>query len=223
MPYNSESKRLYEALRNNLPKLLGGTLFKMGDISIDVEGKDGLGGLIEEWLGVWAIKNNFLVNSANVSGQSQEFPDYYIGEDKSLLEIKCFDADAGPNFDIANFDAYCRSLSIIPQRLFADYLIFSYRLNGTKLSIDNIWLKKIWEITCPSQKYPLKTQNKKGVIYNIRPATWYSNNSKFKAFSNWSEFVKALYKTEKEYHKLDGSKNEDKFSATIKDQYGLVY
>ncbi|MBT7605963.1 MAG: hypothetical protein HN583_09800, partial [Kordiimonadaceae bacterium] len=57
MPYNSESKRLYEALRNNLPKLLGGTLFKMGDISIDVEGKDGLGGLIEEWLGVWAIKN----------------------------------------------------------------------------------------------------------------------------------------------------------------------
>jgi type II restriction enzyme len=43
-----------------------------------------LGGLIEEWLGVWAKKNNFNITDPKENGNSQEFPDYYIGDDKDL-------------------------------------------------------------------------------------------------------------------------------------------
>lgn len=221
--YAPESIHLFNTLKLNLPNLVGGTLFKIGDISIQVEGRDGLGGLIEEWLGIWAINRNFLVKSAKSFGRSQEFPDFYIGKSNHLLEIKCFDFDAGANFDLANFDSYCSSLASNPSRLFADYLIFSYVLNGSQLRINNVWLKKIWEITCPSQRYPLKTQIKRDVMYNIRPASWYSKKPQFSVFSNWSEFVHALYDTEKNHHNIHTSSNELKFSKNIFDQYGLQY
>ncbi|WP_195910021.1 NgoBV family restriction endonuclease [Bathymodiolus azoricus thioautotrophic gill symbiont] len=107
-------------------------------------------------------KTNFNITDPKENGNSQEFPDYYIGDDKDLLEIKSFDASASANFDLANFDSYCRSVADSPKRTNADYLIFSYTLNGSKLNIQDIWIKKIWEITCPSAKIPLKNPSKKG-------------------------------------------------------------
>lgn len=221
--YDLTSISLFKELKENLPSLTGGTLFRVGDITIEVEGKDGLGGLIEEWLGRWAISRNFTIKSANSGSQSQEFPDFFIGETNQLLEVKCFDSDAGANFDLANFDSYCSSLADYPERLFADYLIFSYSLNGSQLTITNVWLKKIWEITCSSQRYPLKTQLKRDVMYNIRPASWYADNPRFNVFNDWSEFVRALYSTEKNHHNLDRSLNEQKFSENILARYGLQY
>ena len=221
--YDLESIRLFNMLEADLSKLVGGTLFQIGDISIEVEGKDGLGGLIEEWLGRWATDKGFIIKSANSYGQSQEFPDFFIGQNNQLLEIKCFDSEAGANFDLANFDSYCSSLQINPERLFADYLIFSYSLKGSKLRISNVWLKKIWEITCSSQRYPLKTQVKRGVMYNIRPASWYSKNPRFPVFSDWSKFVHALYNTEIIHHKISISTNEQEFSQSIFNKYNLIY
>jgi hypothetical protein len=199
------SKAIFDKLLIELPTLSGCTQFKLGGISLEIEGKDGLGGLIEEWFGVWAKSNGFSIyNPKFVDGASQEFPDYYVGNSKDgYLEIKTFDSDASPNFDIANFDSYCESLATKPHRLFSDYLIFSYKLDGTSLSIDKVWLKKIWEITCASAAYPLKTQNKRGVIYNIRPATFHSSGtrtSKFSIFSGPTQFVDALYKTQFQYN-----------------------
>ena len=72
-------------------------------------------------------------------------------------------------------------------------------LNGSKLNIQNIWIKKIWEITCPSARYPLKTQVKKDVIYNIRPSNWHAKNPKFKSFTTKEEFINALFNTQQEY------------------------
>ena len=68
-----ESIRLYKGLKDNLCTFMGGTVFEIGDVKIFVSGKDGLGGLIEEWLGVWARKNKYNIESANTSGRSQEF------------------------------------------------------------------------------------------------------------------------------------------------------
>ncbi len=186
---------------------------KSRNIKIEVQGKDGLGGLIEEWLGVWAKKNNFNITDPKENGNSQEFPDYYIGDDKDLLEIKSFDASASANFDLANFDSYCRSVADSPKRTNADYLIFSYTLNGSKLNIQDIWIKKIWEITCPSAKYPLKTQVKKDVIYNIRPSSWYAKNPQFKSFTTKEEFINALFNTQQEYKSF--SYLEDYLKNTI--------
>ena len=53
-------------------------------------------------------------------------------------------------FDIANFESYCKSLSENPERLYADYLIIGYELKKAKLTIKDVWLKKIWEISCQS-------------------------------------------------------------------------
>ncbi len=197
--YHPESQRIYTQLISELPNLKGGTVFQLNDICLDVAGKDGLGGLIEEWLGVWAAKKGINIHNPKLDGGSQEFPDYYVGDDKGLLEIKSFDSNASANFDIANFESYCESLAKNPGRLNSDYLIFSYSLSNTRLKIENIWLKKIWEISCPSTAWPLKVQQKRNVIYNIRPATWYSNKTQFRTFRKSEEFVQALYLTQKKY------------------------
>jgi hypothetical protein len=181
----------------------------LGGISIDVEGKSGMGDLLEEWFGVWANKNNFSVEKQT---ESQEFPDYFIGENRHHLEIKTFDSTAGANFDLANFDSYCKSVADAPERADSDYLIFSYKLENGFLSIENIWLKKIWEITCPSAAYPIKIQQKKKIIYNIRPANWDAANAKFKTFSSKKEFIEALFEKQNQYK---GSSNKSLYLSNL--------
>ncbi|MFW1941801.1 NgoBV family restriction endonuclease [Acinetobacter junii] len=203
MSYHSEALKIFEALNAVKDSLVGRTNFTLGDISIQIEGKDGIGGLIEEWFGYWAEQNDFNVRNPKKDGSSQEFPDYYIweesNEDEALLEVKTYDADASANFDIANFQSYCASVAENPYRLDADYLIFSYKIHNGILHIHNIYLKKIWEITCPSERWPLKTQTKRGVIYNIRPSSFHSTRGRYQSFRSKGEFIEALFSTEEEY------------------------
>ena len=60
------------------------------------------------------------------------------------------------------------------------------------VTIENCWLKKIWEISSPSDKWPIKVQDKKGIIFNIRPSTWYSNKKDYKTFECLEDFLSAL-------------------------------
>ncbi len=210
--YHHVSKSALELLELEKPTLIGGTKFKISNIEIDVEGKDGLGGLIEEWFGLWATQKGLSVFNPKTLGNSQTFPDYFVGDSKEgLLEIKSFDLDASPNFDIANFESYCESLANNPSRLDSDYLIFGYKLVGNTLKIEEVWLKKIWEICGPSERWPLRTQTKRGVIYNIRPINWYSTRASFKPFNCKDKFVEALYKTQKKYLRQSVSEQEKKY------------
>lgn len=122
----------------------------------------------------------------------------------SLLEIKTFNSQATPAFDIANFESYCESVSNMPSRAESDYLIFSYLSINGRLSIKDIWLKKIWEMTSSSSRGALKTQIKRDVIYNIRPATWYKKTA-FTIFKSKEEFIDALFQTQREYLGYDYS------------------
>lgn len=211
------SKEIFTKLLSQLPSLSGGTIFTLGTISKPIKGKDGLGGLIEEWVGAWAKLNKISIYDPKVEeGISQEFPDYYVGDCKDgYLEIKSFNSERSPAFDIANFESYCESLAANPHKLFSDYLIFSYKLDGAKLKIINIWLKKIWEITCASKEFPLRTQNKRNVIYNIRPGSFQSlgKNKRYQTFTDPKEFVDALYETEKKYN--GNKKNENQFNISL--------
>ncbi|WP_035024972.1 NgoBV family restriction endonuclease [Enterovibrio calviensis] len=210
MDYHLVSEEIYNklSLEAERGKLVGGTQFTLGQSSILIASKDGIGKLIEEWLGTWAIKNGINI-SPNQGGQS--FPDFYINKDNSYLEIKAFDLDASANFDIANFESYCESLSYNPSRLNADYLIFGYQLCGSELRIEKVWLKKIWEISCSSERFPLKVQAKRDVIYNIRPATWYSSKARTQVFRTANDFVNALYSTQKIYLNIEISEEEERF------------
>lgn len=211
--YHQESARIYDELNRIKSTLTGGTQFQIAGLIINVEGKDGVGGLIEEWFGKWAYQNKFKVFNPKITHSSQEFPDYFVGRDgEGMLEIKAFDRNASANFDIANFESYCSSLSTNPERLESDYLIFGYTLEASKLTITDIWLKKIWEITTSSVRWPLKTQTKRDVIYNIRPSTWYSTRIAKTSFDSKEEFVTALFETQKKYKKLENSVEEDNYN-----------
>jgi type II restriction enzyme len=74
-------------------------------------------------------------------------------------------------------------------------------MTGSEITIKNVWLKKIWELSGGSSTYPLKVQEKKKVIYNIRPIIWFSEKSKFVAFKSKEEFLNALNETRYQYSK----------------------
>ena len=173
--------------------------FSLKDLTISIETKDTVGNLLQEWLKAWLMKESveFEENS-----NSQVFPDFYLDKHNKkvgLLEVKSFDLDRGPGFDLANFDSYCNSLLTSAYRLNSDYLIFAYQMIGSELTIKDVWIKKIWELACSSSTYPLKVQEKKNVIYNIRPGIWYSKRSKFKPFNSLVEFLSALNDTRYQY------------------------
>ena len=102
---------------------------------------------------------------------------------------------------MANFESYCNSILTNAYRLDSDYLIVAYKMNGPVIKIENIWLKKIWQIAGPSEPYPIKVQEKKKVIYNLRPINWYSEKTKFKPFDSMEEFLRALNETRYQYPK----------------------
>lgn len=189
------AEKLYAKLVNDY-KLIGqkGKIsFTLKDITVEIETKDTVGNLIQEWIKAWMKSNN--IEFANPP-HSQDFPDFLLDPTKpktGLLEIKTFDYSKSANFDVANFMAYRRSLIAHPYRLDSDYLIIGYRMNKNSLEIADVWLKKVWEITGPSEDWPLKCQVKQGEIVNIRPAKWYNTEkTTFKPFNSALEFIKAF-------------------------------
>ena len=194
--------RIYQKLIDKGIKKANGkiTIDFMG-ISTLVKETSAVGDLFQEWLGSWFDKNNIDVDG-NI--YTQEPPDFYIipqDKTKGWLEVKTFIDGRSPAFDIANFEAYCDSLRTKAYRLNADYLIFAYSLLDGKLKIEKLWLKKIWEITGASKKRAVKVQEKRAVIYNIRPVSWMSTRAVYKPFNNKEYFILALNETLKSYEK----------------------
>lgn len=178
---------------------VGNIKFTVKDLSIVIKTKDTVGNLLQEWLKAWLLQSDI---DFEENTNSQTFPDFLLDKTdrkKGLLEVKSFDFDRGPGFDLANFDSYCTSLLSHAYRIDSDYLIMAYQMNDGIISIKDVWLKKIWELACPSSTYPLKVQEKKSVIYNIRPSIWYSDRAKFKPFGSKEEFLTALNNTRYEY------------------------
>lgn len=173
--------------------------FSLKNLTISIETKDTVGNLLQEWLKAW-MANEKIEFEENKN--SQTFPDFRLDTldyKKGLLEVKTFDWDRGPGFDLANFDSYCNSLLENSFRIDSDYLIFAYQMEGSVITIKNVWIKKIWELACPSGTYPIKVQEKKSIIYNLRPATWYSDRNKFKPFTSKEAFLSALNETRYQY------------------------
>jgi NgoBV restriction endonuclease len=191
---------LYNLLLNDfkIQDQIGTVEIILGGISAKYNGKDAIGDLLQEWLGEWLKQNNYYFRTRV---NTQEFPDFLLNENDigGFLEIKTFNALASPAFDIANFDSYNKSLLIKPERLDADYLIFAYKMIDSVLSIENIWLKKVWEIAGVSGANPVNMQTKNSQPYNLRPIKWYAAKAKNKPFPNKIEFLNALAATHVKY------------------------
>jgi len=191
---------IYNELLNNfkIKSKIGSVQIKLGNITAKYNGKDAVGDLLQEWIGEWMKSKNYYFRT---KANTQEFPDFLLSESdtKDFLEVKTFNADASPAFDIANFDSYCTSLLTLSERIEADYLILSYKMINSELRINNIWLKKVWEISSPSGPNAIKIQTKRGQIYNLRPCTWYSSRLTYQPFTNKNDFLKALADTQTNY------------------------
>lgn len=203
------AEQIYEILIDNcITKSIGNIEFDFLDVSVNIQKKSAIGDLFQEWFAKWLEINNIQYRTPS---NTQEFPDFfldYTSNTQNLLEVKTFDYSRSANFDLANFEAYCHSLKTKAYRLDADYLIFAYLLVDAQFKVEKLWLKKIWQITGNSEKYPVKCQVKKEVIYNIRPVSWYSSKAKFKPFNNRLEFVEALHQTLKQYSKTQMTSND---------------
>ena len=210
--------QIYDLLLNEfkIKEQIGRVEIVLGGIAAKYNGKDAIGDLLQEWLGQWLRQKNFYFRQPS---NTQEFPDFLLTESSNsdFLELKTFNADASPAFDIANFDSYCTSLLRIPERMDADYLILSYRMIDAELSIDNIWLKKVWEMTSPSGQDPVKLQVKRKQVYNLRPCTWYSNRLKYQPFETKIDFLRALSTTLELYPQCD--KYKEDWLPKVKSQY----
>lgn len=193
-----------DLIKDGILKTKGSIKFELLNTKTTVKTRSVVGDVIQDWLEKYIQVKNY---SYKPPAHSQQFPDFFLtgdgegSEREELLEIKCFDGDRSANFDVANFEAYCQSLLNNPERLDSYYLIFSYSMDDdtSEISIKNIWLKRVWEITGPSEDWPVKFQIKKGVIYNIRPITWHSSRSKHKSFQSRLEFLVALHTCIKRY------------------------
>lgn len=185
--------KLYDKLiASGIVGASGTTYFELHGIKTLVQDNSVIGNIIQEWLASFMKQHKI---KFSVPDNSQEFPDYFVDEsngDHGLLEVKCF--KKLPNFDIANFMAYCRSLSEEPRRLDAQYLIFEYAPSQSGIVIKRVWLKKVWEITCASERSAVKIQWKQNQAVNIRPATWYSQSSSYPPFATRKDYVLALKK-----------------------------
>lgn len=184
-------------LLNNLKDLKGKTgqiCFKLAGINLIIKNTDTIGVTLQLWLKEYFNKKNYFYMQPS---NTQEFPDFYLNDtnpNDNMLEIKSFNYKRTPSFDIANFDSYCSEIEEKPYCLYADYLIFGYNMEDGIISIKKMWLKKVWEISGTSKKYPLKVQEKRNKIYNIRPNSYFKND-KEPVFKNEIEFLTALFET----------------------------
>jgi hypothetical protein len=195
----TKAKELFQHLkRSGLTKARGTIKFELLDTEVNISKKSAIGNLLQEWLEVW-MSNSGIYHRENQN--SQVFPDFYLGanDEHDLLELKTFDYTKTPNFDIANFDAYVRSLREHSNRLNADYLIMGYTLKNGEIKINDIWLKKVWEITCPSEQYKIKTQVKQGKITNIRPYNFKNQSKGYQPFRDLDSFLIAIAETLQKY------------------------
>lgn len=215
-------KELYDLLINKgILDFKGNIKINLGGTEAIIKTRDTIGNSLQSWLGEWLSENNIYYSEPD---NTQEFPDFYLHPtetNNNMMELKSFNNDASPGFDIANFESYCQSLRTKPYRLNADYLILGYTMDHDgMISIKNIWLKKIWQIAGKSGTYPLRTQVKRGMIYNIRPVVWYSNNSDNSKFQSQEEFVKATYETLQQYK---GKEFATQWLKDVKESYFNYY
>lgn len=174
---------------------------KPGSIMIYVDGipqvshtNDIIGNCLQEWLPAW-FKDHGL--DMQETEKTQEFPDFTanFGNEHYPMDIKCWNYDNSPAFDLANFDSFYRTTWNDPIKIFAKYLIIGYRPTSHGFEIVDIFLKNIWDITSKSSRgqYPIGLQVKQSRPYAIRPYNFVKKPGA--SFKNANEFVKAIYDT----------------------------
>lgn len=193
------AQEIYDRLINDdhILEIKGQIKFYLGDVNIIVKQKDVVGNIMQEWLQGWLDARHI---EYAPSENTQMPPDFFLNPDdktKGLLEVKAFNRNGSPGFDIADFRMYASEIQEKPYMLDVDYLIFGYDMSDDGIvTIKDVWLKKVWQITRRMENYPINLQVKDGVIHKIRPGVWYSERiTDYAIFESLEDFVSAIEET----------------------------
>ena len=188
--------KVFEKLleEDKLLEIEGQIKFFLGDVDIIVKQKDVVGNIIQEWLQGWMDKREI---EYALNDNTQMPPDFFLNPDDKttdLLEVKAFNRSASPCFDIADFRMYEEEIIEKPYMLNVDYLIFGYDMSDDGVvTIKDLWLKKVWEITRRMDGWSINLQVKQGVVHKIRPGVWYSDRpGNIPMFKCIEDFIAAI-------------------------------
>ncbi|MBQ1175185.1 MAG: NgoBV family restriction endonuclease [Treponema sp.] len=188
--------KVFEKLldEDKLLEIEGQIKFFLGDVDIIVKQKDVVGNIIQEWLQGWMDKRGI---EYALNDNTQMPPDFFLNPDDKttdLLEVKAFNRSASPGFDIADFRMYEEEIIEKPYMLNVDYLIFGYDMSDDGVvTIKDLWLKKVWEITRRMDGWSINLQVKQGVVHKIRPGVWYSDRpGNIPMFKCIEDFIAAI-------------------------------
>lgn len=194
------ASEIYDTLLNKdkILTIKGQISFNMGDVGIVIKKKDVVGNVLQEWMEGWLKKRNidFLPNP-----NTQMPPDIFLdtkNTKRNWMEIKAFNREAGPGFDIADFKAFVPELIQKPYHLDTDYLIFGYKMDEQTgdVVVKDLWLKKIWEIMRPMDNWPITVQYKNGRVQKMRPGNWFTSTRRSgKMFECMEDFLSAFEET----------------------------
>ena len=78
--------------------------------------------------------------------------------------------------------------------LHVDYLIFGYDMNDEGIvTIKDLWLKKVWQITRRMRDWSINLQVKQNVVHKIRPGVWYSTQrGNYPMFRTMEDFLSGI-------------------------------
>lgn len=222
------AQEVYDRLINEdlITEREGEIRFFLGDVNIIVKQRDVVGNIMQEWLQGWLDANDI---EYAPSENTQMPPDFFLNPDDktvNLLEVKAFNRNASPGFDIADFRMYQSEIIEKPYMLNVDYLIFGYEMSDEGVvTIRDVWLKKVWEITRRMEDWPINLQIKEGHVHKIRPGVWYNNDvtrTDYGIFESLEHFLSAIEQTvyqNAETHQ-DAGTWKKRFQRSYRDFYG---
>lgn len=201
---------------DDLSKLLGAEVYKkQGSIMIYVGGipqishsNDIVGNSLQEWLPAWFSDNGL---DLTPNEHTQAFPDFmaHFKNENIPMDIKCWNFNAQPAFDIANFDSFYRTTYTDPEKITAKYLVIGYKPNEHGFTIEYVDLKDLWELLGKTKTKPMNLQVKQGKPYAIRPINFRKPEN---AFNDVEEMLKAIKATRDQYPNKDlGYTSDDWF------------
>ena len=142
-----------------------------------------------------------------------------------MLEVKAFNWESSPAFDIADFKAFVNELIEKPYHINTDFLIFGYVMdedNGDVI-VKDLWLKKIWEITKTMDSWPITVQYKKGILQKMRPGNWYTTRGNAHVFESMTDYLSAFEETiyQNPETRVQGAQWKNRFKRSYRNHYGV--
>lgn len=220
------AREIYDKLINEdkIKTVKGQIRFYLGDVNIVVKKKDVVGNILQEWLEGWLTARGV---EYEPNPNTQMPPDVYLQPNdhtSDLLEVKAFNRESSPAFDIADFKAFVNELIEKPYHIDTDFLIFGYIMdeNAEDVIIRDLWLKKIWEITKTMDNWPITVQYKNGILQKMRPGNWFTTRGNAHVFESMTDWLAAFEKTiyQNPETRSQGAQWKNRFKRSYKKHYG---